>query len=274
MISNHNMAQTQDRNNVRLVNTYGASRLAFPWIQMNESSVENSKECNVCWESCTKYLLCSEHENHCVCSDCAYKMVENRIIISPQGSIDIKWKCPICRQENPLGCWQFLPEKTSSINLSKSAPTQAETRPITQTEPLSNYDPIPHIPQQPEQQHESRMPPSRQPDTRPPLWLQGTTMRVHPNSTSNELNDTWRLKWIMKFKWPNSKVNDFKAWYIFHNRSKYYCEMFDKDLTKWIKQYELNAAKERYDYDDLKNSPEAPWWCFRGRMLKWISDLS
>lgn len=219
------MPQNLDRNNVQLVNTYGASQLAFPWIQMNESSVENSKECNVCWESCTKYLLCSEHEDHCVCSDCAYNMVENRIIISSEGSIDIKWKCPICRHDNPLGCWQFLPENTSSINPSKTPEQQQETRPITEVAilPESYY-------------HES----------------------------SDEESHARYLvyRWIISYKWPNSRVNEFKAWYLYNNSHILNLSEPPGDLRKLIPPQVLSKAKKDFNYKELRYCPTAPWFGF------------
>ena len=82
------------RFNMRL-DSNAISKLAFPWINMEKRF--DSKECSVCWEECKEYLLCSQHMNHCVCPKCAYSIVENSIYVNPDASIDIKWKCPLCK---------------------------------------------------------------------------------------------------------------------------------------------------------------------------------
>ena len=255
------MSRTQDRNNVRVANTYGAARLAFPWIQMNESSADNSKECNVCWESCSKYLLCSEHKDHCVCSDCAYNMLENRISITSEGSIDIKWKCPICRHDNPLGCWQFLPENTSSINPSKSPEQQQETRPFTRSEPPEQQQETRPItqPEPPEQQQETR--PITQPE--PPVEVAILPESYYHESSDEESHARYLVyRWIVSYKWPKSRVNEFKAWYLYNNSHILNLSQPPGDLQKLIPPQVLSKAKRDFNYKELRYCPTAPWFGF------------
>jgi hypothetical protein len=107
---------------------------------MNESAV--SKECPVCFEECNKFLRCSQHEDHCICSTCAYNIIENPIYVNPDASIDIKWKCPLCRHDNPIGCWQFLPEQPSIPvkEPQSSQPIQPEPPQLQANIPLTNND--------------------------------------------------------------------------------------------------------------------------------------
>ena len=203
------MTQYQDRNNTRLKDTQGAAQLAFPWIQMNESS--NSKECTVCWEECNKYLCCSQHDNHCICIECAFKMVENKRYITPQGSIDLKWQCPMCRHDNPIGSWQFV---------------QA-------------------------QQPQAQQPQAQQPESHV-SWPQSDGYRA-------------KYRWIKSGRWPNSKVNNFKAWYLFHKINN--INSTEEASPKLISHSELRKAKITHRYEELKNSVEAPWHLFLSRRI-------
>jgi hypothetical protein len=84
------------------------AKIASKWYVYETTNTDETKECTVCWEMCSKYLSCSNSTEHIICSNCTEHIVENNTYVQPNASISIKWKCPLCRHENPIGAWQFL----------------------------------------------------------------------------------------------------------------------------------------------------------------------
>ena len=101
------------------------AKIASQWFVYEITNTDETKECVVCWEQCSKYLSCSNGTDHIICSTCTKHIVENNTYVQPNATINIKWKCPLCRHENLLGGWQFLSssEKTKKDKLVEQVNT-------------------------------------------------------------------------------------------------------------------------------------------------------
>jgi len=107
-------------------------RIASPFLPYKQTNTASMKECTVCWEDCSQYLHCSNSTEHIICNKCAAKMVENTSYVRADASIEIKWKCPLCRVDNVAGTWQFKPTKAPTSIITnqpiENRPSDAEIR--------------------------------------------------------------------------------------------------------------------------------------------------
>ena len=115
----------EERYRIRL-NPKSWGKIASPWFAYKQVDETDAKECSVCWDECTSYLHCANSEEHIVCKHCSKEMIENTAYVNPDASIDIKWKCPLCRHDNEIGSWQFLPstEQIKAKEAKQQAPQQ------------------------------------------------------------------------------------------------------------------------------------------------------
>ena len=171
----------EERHRNRLCKTSWA-KLALPWLSYKETDESNAKECSVCWENSTSYVYCSNSNAHIICKDCSKEIIENDVFVNPDASIDINWKCPICRHVNELGSWQFLP----SIE-------RDETKEVSVESPISRS----HI----------------QDADRNTSIIENRISLIDENNLS-------KFRWVLSLNWKNSIVNHFKAW-IMYTSSNY-----------------------------------------------------
>ena len=68
-----------------------------------------------------------------------------------------------------------------------------------------------------------------------------------------------RFKWIKSLKWKESVVNHFKAWIMYNDNVRY---LEHKHNEKSLGGQRLNDLKVEHNYEALKYSTEAPWYCF------------
>jgi hypothetical protein len=83
---------------------------------------------------------------------------------------------------------------------------------------------------------------------------------IELNNTTNLSNITnLRFKWIKSLKWKESVVNHFKAWIMYNDNVRY---LENKHNEKSLGGQRLNDLKVEHNYEALKYSTEAPWYCF------------
>lgn len=261
-----------DRYQFRL-NPKSWGKIASPWFVYTQVDESDAKECSVCWDECTSYLHCANSEEHIVCKLCSKEMIENTAFVNPDASIDIKWKCPLCRHDNEIGSWQFLPS-TEQIKAKEASaerilqqpqppltPEQqaqqearqaqrlARARALAQAQARENEQGI-----QARQQQAPRM-----------QFTNGTNGQVRREIIENRLsrideNAPSKFRWVLSLDWRYSIVNHFKAWIMY--TSSNYVENINNRPPSGV---ELSVLKERHHYEERKRSPQAPWFNFLER---------
>ncbi len=236
------------------------AKIATPWYTYQEVDEADAKECPVCFENCTSFIHCSNSEEHIVCKDCSKEIVENQAYVNPDASIDVKWKCPLCRCDNELGTWQFLP----SVEQTKAKEVSQQTR-----RDRLRQDIMQNIQRGREQRDEEvrRQPPAIEEEMR----LQGRLhylehrearerQRVDDRLQRIDENVPSKFRWILSLNWKNSLVNHFKAWIMYTNPS--YLENIHDIPPSGVRLQEL---KREHNYEALKKQPTAPWYKFLWR---------
>ena len=260
-----------DRYQFRL-NPKSWGKIASPWFAYKQVDETDAKECSVCWDQCTSYLHCANSEEHIVCKLCSKEMIENTAFVNPDASIDIKWKCPLCRHDNEIGTWQFLPSteqikdkeasderilqqaqgsRASSGNfvalvaLAQDQGIQARQQLARQTASLTAAAPA----QARREIIEYRLSPAQ---ARREI-IENRLSRIGENAPS-------KFRWVLSLDWRNSIVNHFKAWIMY--TSPNYVENINNSHPAGA---ELIALKEEHHYEERKRSPQAPWFNFLER---------
>ena len=287
----------EERYNYRM-NTKGWGKIASPWFVFTQVDESDAKECSVCWDECTSYLHCANSEEHIVCKLCSKEMIENTAFVNPDASIDIKWKCPLCRYDNEIGSWQFLPS-TEQIK-AKEASTE---RILQQAQDVAQRHQAPQAPLTPEQQaqqqarqaqrlararamaqsqarereqgiqaRQQQAPQQQAPQQQAPQqqaprlqFTNGTAPQERRRIIENRLsrideNAPSKFRWVLSLDWRYSIVNHFKAWIMY--TSSNYVENINNSPPSGV---ELSVLKERHHYDERKRSPQAPWFNFLER---------
>ena len=260
-----------DRYNFRL-NPKSWGKIASPWFVYKQVDETDAKECSVCWEGCTSYLHCANSEEHIVCNLCSKEMIENTAFVNPDASIDIKWKCPLCRHDNEIGTWQFLP----SAEQVKAKEASAE-RILQQPQDAPQQHQAPQTPEQQAQQEarqaqrlararalaqaqarerEQGIQARQQQAPRihsPPInATNGTNGQVRREIIENRLsrideNAPSKFRWVLSLDWRNSIVNHFKAWIMY--TSSRYVENINNTPPSGV---ELLVLKEQHHYEERK----------------------
>ena len=260
----------EDRYNFRLSpNSWG--KIASPWFIYKQVDETDAQECSVCWDKCTSYLHCSNSEQHIVCKDCSKQIIENTVFVNPDASIDIKWKCPLCRYDNELGSWQFLPstEQVNAKEASTDLAQQQAQQQLAQQQLAQQQLAQQQLAQQQAQaltqerelqarqvqlqQERLRERWERPPRTPPRQAIEYRLSRIDENAPS-------KFKWVLSLDWKNSIVNHFKAW-IMYTSSNYIENIHNRPPSG----AELTALKQEYHYEDRKRSSQAPWFNFLDR---------
>lgn len=274
----------EERYRLRL-NPKSWGKIASPWFAYKQVDETNAKECSVCWDECTSYLHCANSEEHIVCKLCSKEMIENTAFVNPDASIDIKWKCPLCRHDNEIGTWQFLPS-TEQMK-AKEASTE---RILQQAQDVAQRHQAPQAPLTPEQraQQEARQALNEEAlsraiaqsqaqereqgiQARQQLALQQLEERqaaavlaerqIIENRLSRiDENAPSKFRWVLSLEWKNSIVNHFKAW-IMYNSPNY----VENRHIRPPSGAELTVLKEQHHYEERKRSPQAPWFNFLER---------
>lgn len=287
--------------------------VTVPWMNWNEGTC--TKWCPVCMEDCNKYLQCSNHTDHIICSDCAENVVENSKYVNPDASIDVKWNCPLCRHENDIGCWQFLP-KHGEVE----APPQDDTRTnenngITVDERANFVAEINELKELHNNKVESMKRNRREMERflvnkangyKDQMILKDQQLKFSnidlekerelrvknesevsyykqlmkqidndftdlqkkykellnkkeegskPPKDSEDVINT-RYIWISGLQWKKSKVNQFKAWVMYHDHT------YGPNTIDSISPANLKELKRQHNYEELKDSRDAPWYDF------------
>ena len=174
-------------------------------------------------------------------------MIENTAFVNPDASIDIKWKCPLCRHDNEIGSWQFLPsteqikdKEASDERILQQAQVQARER---------------------EQGIQARQQLARQTASLTTLTPAQARREIIENRLSRiDENAPSKFRWVLSLDWRNSIVNHFKAWIMY--TSSNYVENINNRPPSGV---ELSVLKERHHYEERKRSPLAPWFNFLER---------
>ena len=271
----------EERYRLRL-NPKSWGKIASPWFVYKQVDETDAKECSVCWDQCTSYLHCANSEEHIVCKLCSKEMIENTAFVNPDASIDIKWKCPLCRHDNEIGTWQFLPS-TEQIKAKEASTEQI----LQQAQDVAQRHQAPQAPLTPEQraQQEARQAQrlararalaqaqarereqgiqARQPAPRM-QFTNGVNGQARREIIENRLsrideNAPSKFRWVLSLDWRNSIVNHFKAWIMY--TSPNYVENINNSHPAGA---ELIALKEEHHYEERKRSPQAPWFNFLER---------
>ena len=233
------------------------SIIASPWFVYTQVDANDAKECSVCWENCTSYLHCSNSQEHIVCKPCSRRMIENTQFVSPNASVDIKWKCPLCRHDNEIGSWQFLP----AIEQVKAKEASAEQ--VLQAQQLAREREMAQHREQriqrareresQEQRQAQRLERLRAVEQAERQIIENRLSRIDENAPS-------KFRWVLSLKWKKSCVNHFKAWIMYTSSS--YVEnrhIHPPSRTKLV------ALKQEHHYEDRKTCPQAPWFKFLER---------
>ena len=271
-----------DRYNFRL-NTKSWGKIASPWFVYTQVDETDAKQCSICWEEdCTSYLHCANSEEHIVCKVCSEGLIENTAFVNPDASIDIKWKCPLCRHDNEIGSWQFLPS-TEQIK-AKEASTE---RILQQAQDVAERHQAPQAPEQQVQQEarqaqqEARQAQrlararalaqaqAREREQRQRLQQleerQAAAVLAERQIIENRLsrideNAPSKFRWVLSLDWKNSIVNHFKAW-IMYTSSNYVENINNRPPSG----SQLTSLKQEHHYEERKRSPQAPWFNFLER---------
>jgi len=248
------------------------AKIATPWNIFEETNANETKECCVCLDDCSKYLHCSNSTEHIICKDCSEKIVENDIYVQPDASVEVKWKCPICRHDNQMGLWQFLPstdqaekkekakEKKDEIRyarlrdevLTRLENRQRERMENRQRERVSESSTI--IPREELlNQRGATGPPLRSRHPREAVRIRNMDDRI-----ANNLEDTpSKFRWIKSLPWKNSVVNHFKAWIMYND------DCYGENIYELPPEGStLRDCKLQHNYDMLKYDTNAPWYNF------------
>ena len=225
-------------------------KIASPWFVFTQVDETDAKECSVCWDDCTSYLHCANSEEHIICNICSKEMIENTAFVNPDASIDIKWKCPLCRHDNEIGSWQFLPstEQIKDKEASDERILQQEREQgiqARQTASLTAAAPA----QARREIIEYRLSPAQ---ARREI-IENRLSRIDENAPS-------KFRWVLSLDWRNSIVNHFKAW-IMYTSSNYVENINNRPPS----DVELILLKREHHYNERKRSPQAPWFNFLER---------
>jgi len=175
-------------------------------------------------------------------------MIENTKFVSPNASVDIKWKCPLCRHDNEIGSWQFLP----AIEQVKAKEASAEQ--VLQAQQLAHEREM-------EQHREQRIQRAREGLRALEQERQQTERQIIENRLSRiDENAPSKFRWVLSLKWKKSCVNHFKAWIMYTSSS--YIE--NRDINP-PSRTTLVALKQEHHYEDRKTCPQAPWFKFLER---------
>ena len=225
-----------DRSRV-ILNPKSWCKIASPWFVYTQVDETDAKECSICWGECTSYLHCANSEEHIVCRLCSKKIIENTTFVNHDASIDIKWKCPICRHYNEIGSWQFQArEQEQGIQARQQLVRQ-------QLEEADSF--------------ENRI--SRIIEEEP--WSIRRRRRTIENRLSRiDENAPSKFKWVLSLEWKTSIVNHFKAW-IMYNNPNYVENRHNRPPSGAY----LNALKQEHNYEERKRSHLAPWFNFLDR---------
>lgn len=272
----------EERYNFRM-NTKGWGKIASPWFTYKQVDQTDAKECSICWDECTSYLYCANSEEHIVCKDCSKEIIVNTALVNPDASIDINWKCPICRHDNEIGTWQFLPS-TEQIK-AKEASTE---RILQQAQDVAQRHQAPQAPLTPEQQAQQQARQAqrlararamsqsqarereqgiqaRQQQAPRMQFTNGVNGQARREIIENRLsrideNAPSKFRWVLSLDWRYSIVNHFKAWIMYNSPN--YVENINNSPPSGA---ELTVLKERHHYEERKRSPQAPWFNFLER---------
>lgn len=249
-------------------NSWG--KIASPWFAYKQVDQNDAKECSVCWENCTSYLHCANSEEHIVCKDCSKQMIENTAFVNPDASIDIKWKCPICRHNNEIGCWQFLPsteqvkaKEASAERILQQTPEQQAQQEAQRAQRLAQArDTALSQAREREQEEQARRRRVRQQVTRENeeqarRRQEGQSQIIEDRVSRIDENAPSKFRWVLSLNWKNSIVNHFKAW-IMYTSSNYVENTHHRPPSG----AELNILKQEYNYEERKKSNQAPWFNF------------
>ncbi len=267
----------EERYRLRL-NPKSWGKIASPWFAYKQVDETDAKECSVCWDECTSYLHCANSEEHIVCNVCSKEMIENTAFVNPDASIDIKWKCPLCRHDNEIGTWQFLPS-TEQIKAKEASTEQI----LQQGQDVAQRHQPPLTPEQ-QAQHEARQAQrlararalaqaqarereqgiqARQQLARQTVaQRQAAVAQAQRQIIENRLsrideNAPSKFRWVLSLDWKNSIVNHFKAW-IMYNSPNY----VENRHIRPPSGAELSVLKEQHNYEERKRSPQSPWFNF------------
>tara|TARA_E500000178_G_scaffold296363_1_gene302550 strand:+ start:348 stop:1130 length:783 start_codon:yes stop_codon:yes gene_type:complete len=254
----------EERYNFRL-NTKGWGKIASPWFTYKQVDQTDAKECSICWDECTSYLYCANSEEHIVCKDCSKEIIVNTAFVNPDASIDINWKCPICRHDNEIGSWQFLPStvQIKAKEAQQQAPQAQQQAPQTQQQAPQTQQQAPQTQEQQAQQQARQA--QRQARARAMAQSQAREREIHAREVDNRLsrideNAPSKFRWVLSLDWRNSIVNHFKAWIMYISPN--YVENRHNSPPAGA---ELTALKEEHHYEERKRSPHAPWFNFLER---------
>ena len=76
-----------------------------------------------------------------------------------------------------------------------------------------------------------------------------------PPKDSEDVINT-RYIWIQGLQWKKSKVNQFKAWVMYHDHT------YGPNSIDSISAGNLKELKRHHNYEELKDSRDAPWYDF------------
>ena len=269
-----------DRYQFRL-NPKSWGKIASPWFVYTQVDETDAKQCPICLEDYTSYLHCANSEEHIVCNLCSKEMIENTAFVNPDASIDIKWKCPLCRHDNEIGSWQFLP----STEQIKAKEASAE-RILQQPQDAPQQHQAPQTPEQQAQQEarqaqrlararalaqaqarereqgiQARQQLARQQVAERQAAVAQARRQIIENRLSRiDENTPSKFRWVLSLDWRNSIVNHFKAW-IMYTSSNYVENINDIPPSG----AQLTALKQEHHYEERKRSPQAPWFNFLER---------
>lgn len=208
-------------------------------------------------------------------------MIENTAFVNPDASIDIKWKCPLCRHDNEIGSWQFLPS-TEQIKAKEASVERIPQQP--QDAPQQHQ--APQTPEQQAQQEarqaqrlararalaqaqarereqgiQARQQLARQQlEERRAAAVQAERQIIETRLSRIDENAPSKFRWVLSLDWKNSIVNHFKAWIMY--TSSNYVENIN---TRPPSGAQLTALKHEHHYEERKRSPQAPWFNFLER---------
>jgi hypothetical protein len=241
----------EERYRWRMDTHHYVAKIASPWFTYKQVDQTDAKECSICWDECTSYIYCANSEDHIVCKDCSRNIIVNSKFVNPDASIDVYWKCPICRHENELGSWQFLPSteqlkaKEASAERIQEQAEELEERHLNRPiQALSAALPL--------ARQEHRMEQERRMDNR-----DRHEIRRDRRLELIDENAPSKFRWILSLDWRVNIVNNFKAWIMY--TSPNYVENRHNIPPAGS---ELFVLKEQHNYERDKRSPQAPWFNF------------
>ena len=241
------------------------AKIASPWYAYKEVDEADAKECSVCWENCTSFLHCSNSEEHIICKSCSKEIVENQAYVNPDASIEVKWKCPLCRCDNELGNWQFLPsvEQTKTKQVLQENRRDRLREDIMQNMQRSREQRDAEFTQEQAReriQEQARLEARAHRQALLERVRERERQRLSERLSEIDENAPSKFRWIVSLNWKNSLVNHFKAWIMYTDPS--YLENIHDVAPSGARLREL---KEEHNYEELKKQPNAPWHKFLWR---------